>query len=287
MPVAVSSKVLVSYVPKPAAESPDRNSLLRGAQKLGPLVPMRMRGVGFWGAGIGVGLFALTNAHASLVKTEGSPPVVMPNTLLVEAGERVGTGHDTDVKEKAARPVANVKRSPRTCSAAAVKIPHQGTRIVTARHCADHRALEVLDEDHHVTPIQQVDAAGEIDLSVLEIGGKVPWPGLEMGSSASVPIGERLCAWRLRRGPSGITHERICAKVARRDERAGADPLLVMNHPYPAGTSGSALVDREGRVVGIVVASTGLTGLAEPIEGVLKLPPPPRLASATENADGK
>jgi S1-C subfamily serine protease len=232
-------------------------------------------------------LFALSNAHASLVKTEGSPPLLMPNTLLVEAGERIGASPESEVKGTAARPVANVKRSSRTCSAAAVKIPHQGTRIVTARHCADHRALEVLDEEHHVTPVQQVDAAGEVDLSVLEVAGKVPWPGLEMGSSASVPIGERLCAWRMRRGVSGITRERICAKVTRREERSGADPLFVMNHPYPAGTSGSALVDRDGRVVGIVVASTGLTGLAEPIEGVLKLPPPPTLAAAAATPDGK
>jgi hypothetical protein len=235
---------------------------------------------------MGVGLFALTNAHASLVKTEGSPPLVMPNTLLVEAGERVGAAPEAGAAGKAARTVANVKHSPRTCSAVAVKIPHQGTRIVTARHCADHRTLEVLDEEHQVTPVQEVDAAGEVDLSVLEISGNVPWAGLEMGSSASVPIGERLCAWRMRRGLSGITRERICARVVRRDERAGADPLLVMSHPYPAGTSGSALVDREGRVVGIVVASTGLTGLAEPIEGVLKLPPPPRLAAAT-GGEGK
>jgi hypothetical protein len=46
-----------------------------------------------------------------------------------------------------------------------------------------------------------------------------------------------------------------------------------MSHPYPAGTSGSALVDRRGRVVGIVVASTGYAGLAEPIEGVLRIAP--------------
>jgi hypothetical protein len=246
---------------------------------------MRFGGWGTWGVGIGVALFAMTNAHASLVKSEGSPPVMMPNTLLVEAGERVGPVTDGGEKGKAAHPVANVKQSPSTCSAVAVKVPHQGTRIVTARHCADHRMLEVLDEEHHVTPIQQVDAAGEVDLSVLEVAGKLPWPGLEMGSSAAVPIGERLCAWRMRRGVSGIERERICAKVARRDERAGADPLLVMNHPYPAGTSGSALVDREGRVVGIVVASTGLSGLAEPIEGVLKLPPPPKLAAATEGGN--
>ena len=167
---------------------------------MGPLGPgraMRVGGVGRWGAGVCAGLFALTNAHASLVKTEGSPPLVMPNTLLVEAGERVGPGPETGSKGKAARPVANVKRSPQTCSAVAVKIPHQRTRIVTAQHCADHRALEVLDEEHHVTPIQQVDATGEVDLSVLEVSGKVPWPGLEMGASAAVPIGERLCAWRL------------------------------------------------------------------------------------------
>jgi S1-C subfamily serine protease len=249
---------------------------------------MRFRVLGTWGLGIGAVLCAMTNAHASLVKSEGSPPVIMPNTLLVEAGERVGPGTDAPEKGekgKTARPVANFKQSPSTCSAVAVKVPHQGTRIVTARHCADHRMVEVLDEDHHVSPIQQVDAAGEVDLSVLEVAGKLPWPGLEMGSSAAVTIGDRLCAWRMRRGPSGIEHERICAKVARRDERAGADPLLVMNHPYPAGTSGSALVDREGRVVGIVVASTGLSGIAEPIEGVLKLPPPPKVAATETNQE--
>jgi hypothetical protein len=162
-----------------------------------------------------------------------------------------------------------------------VRVPHQGTRIVTARHCADHRSLEVLDDDHLVTPIYQVDATGEVDLSVLELGKKVPWPGLEMRPAASVSAGERLCAWRMRRSLSGIFRERICGRLVRREARPGASPLLVMNHPYPAGTSGSALVDREGRVVGIVVASTGLTGLAEPIEGVLMLPLAPRLAAET------
>jgi hypothetical protein len=233
-----------------------------------------------------LGVFALSSAHASLVKTGGSPPLDMPNTLLVEAGERVGPGSGAPEQGTTARPVANIKQSPRTCSAVAVKIPYQGTRIVTARHCADHRSLEVLDEEHHVSPVQQVDAQGEVDLSVLEIGGKVPWPGLDMRAASSVAVGERLCAWRMRRGLSGIVRERICAKVVRRDERPGAEPLIVMSHPYPAGTSGSGLVDREGRVVGIVVASTGLAGLAEPIEGVLKLPPPPRLAAATTGGNG-
>jgi trypsin-like peptidase len=240
-----------------------------------------MRGVGRWSAGIFAGFFALADARASLVKPDGSPPLVMPNTLMVEAGERLVPGPAKTTPAKVARTVENPKHSPRTCSAVAVRIPNQGTRIVTARHCADHRSLEVLDEEHHVTPIEQVDAGGDVDLSVLELGGQMPWPGLEMAPAASVPIGERLCAWRMRRALSGITRERICARLVRREDRPGADPLLVMSHPYPAGTSGSALVDREGRVVGIVVASNGITGLAEPIEGVLKLPLPLKLAAET------
>jgi hypothetical protein len=218
-------------------------------------------------------------AGASLVKPSGSPPLVMPNTLLVESDEPRSEKAEWLVSGTV-RPASHPKHSPRTCSAAAVRVPERGTRIVTARHCADHRNVEVLDETNHLTPIRQVDAAGEVDLSVLEIDGKLPWEGFEMASAATVPIGERLCAWHIWRGTSGLLRERICAQLVRRQERAGADPLLVLNHPYPAGTSGSALVDREGRVVGIVVASTGVTGLAEPIDGVLKLPPPPTLAAA-------
>jgi hypothetical protein len=227
-------------------------------------------------------VFALvdpTGAGASLIKPSGSPPLVMPNTLLVESDEPRTEKAEMAVSG-ATRPALHDKRSPRTCSAAAVKIPGHGTRIVTARHCADHRNVEVLDEAHHLTPTRQIDAAGEVDLAVLEVEGKLPWEGFEMASAASVPLGERLCAWHLRRGPSAIVRERICAQLIRRQERVGADPLLVLNHPYPAGTSGSALVDRDGRVVGIVVASTGVSGLAEPIDGVLKLPPPPTLAAA-------
>jgi hypothetical protein len=224
-------------------------------------------------------LIAATGAGASLIKPNGSPPLVMPNTLLVESDEPRSEKAEM-VVSGTMRSALNDKHSPRTCSAAAVRVPDRGTRIVTARHCADHRNVEVLDEQHHLKPIRQVDAAGEVDLSVLEVDGKLPWEGFEMASAASVPLGERLCAWHMWRGPSGLLRERICARLIRRQERVGADPLLVLNHPYPAGTSGSALVDREGRVVGIVVASTGVSGLAEPIDGVLKLPPPPTLAAA-------
>jgi hypothetical protein len=229
---------------------------------------MNGRLLGALGAGILAGSLGLGEAHSSL-KDDGSLPLVMPNTLLVEAGERVGPAPEQGTQPKVVQAVADLKRSPRSCSAAAVQITGRGTRIVTARHCADHRALDVLDDDHQVTPVGEIDAVGDVDLAVLDVKGTLPWSGLEMRSSASVADGERLCAWRMHRGIAGLQHERICARVLRREARPGAKPLMVMSHPYPAGTSGSALVDAKGRVVGIVVASTGLTGLAEPIEGVL------------------
>src|SRR5256885_239687 len=99
-----------------------------------------------WGFGLLVGIFALADAHASSPKKGGSPPLIMPNTLLVEAGERLATSPPVSTAPKMARMVANVKHTPRTCSAVAVLVPHRGTRVVTARHCADHRELQVLDE---------------------------------------------------------------------------------------------------------------------------------------------
>lgn len=214
------------------------------------------------------------SVEASLRKRDGSPPLVLPGTLLVEAGERLGGPLPASSPLPTARTVADSKASPRSCAAAVVVVPGVGKRIVTAGHCADHRSLEVLDEQHEATPMKQIDARAGVDLAVLQMDGPIAWPGLVMRSASSVPIGERLCAWHMRRVDAGIARERICGRVVRREPRAIGAPLLVMNHPYPAGTSGSALVDHAGRVVGIVVASTGLTGLAEPIDELLRLPPP-------------
>ena len=132
--------------------------------------------------------------------------------------------------------------------------------------------LEVRDEEHRVQAVSREDGGGEVDLSVLEMRGEPhPWQGLEMRAASSVPVGERLCTWRMQRGATGVLRERICARLESRETRSSGEPRLVLSHPYPAGTSGSPLLDGEDRVVGIVVASTGLTGLAEPIEGIVQV----------------
>src|SRR4051794_9580566 len=87
-------------------------------------------------------------AFASLVKSDGSLPLVMPNTLAIE------TEGDADSSSVPA------KASAGSCAAAAIRLPHAGTRIVTARHCAKQHMLEVFDEQHHMVPLGAEDAAG-------------------------------------------------------------------------------------------------------------------------------
>jgi hypothetical protein len=201
---------------------------------------------------------ALPGAQAALVKPYGSPPLVMPNTLALEhagaAAAALGTSRSYDA----------------TCAAAAVRLPRVGTRLVTARHCANG-SIEVFDERHRVAPIGRTDAAGEIDLALLEVSGRLPWSGLEVRSASTLAPGERLCAWRMRRTELAFSRERICGRLLRTLERPQGPPLLLMSHPYPPGTSGSALVDRDGRIVGIVTASTGEAGIAEPIDSAVAL----------------
>jgi hypothetical protein len=139
---------------------------------------------------------------------------------------------------------------------------------VTAKHCAAE-VLEVFDERHHVVPVGRVLMGHNVDLALLEVHGALPWHGLEPRQSSTLSIGERLCAWRFERGLGGVARERICGHIVRLTPRAGAPPLIELNHPYPPGTSGSALVDRDGRIAGVVVATNTDVGLAEPIDTVL------------------
>ena len=199
-------------------------------------------------------------ALGSLVKPNGSPPLDMPNTLALETRPAAALSQRSETSSK---PIASGR-----CAASAVHLAHSGVRIVTARHCATD-VLAVFDETHHVVPVGQSLVGENIDLALLDVQGPLPWSGLEPRRSSTLQLGERLCAWRFERGIGGVERQRICGKLVRRVERAGAAPLIELSHPYPPGTSGSALVDRDGRIAGVVVASTADSGIAEPIDAIL------------------
>jgi hypothetical protein len=230
----------------------------------------------------GLAVAGVNGETASVFKSDRTLPLVSANTLLLEAQEPVPNAGPANERADGSRPggaephpVVLAKRHAKTCSAAAVRIPRRGVRIVTAWHCAEE-ALELFDGQTWLLPLATAKARDGIDLAVLDFGSGPGWPGLVMRSSSTVPLGERLCAWRVSRGPWGLRRERICARDVARKARAVGSPWLVMSHPYPPGTSGSPLVDVDGRAVGVVVASDGLVGFAEPIEGVLSIPAAPR-----------
>jgi hypothetical protein len=217
---------------------------------------------------------------------------VEENTLLLEAGEQVGAPAPAGAVARQApfesdepHPLLRAKQRTRTCSAFAVKIPRRGVRIVTALHCAEHHAIELFDGQRRLMSRARFKSIAGLDLALLDVGRELPWEGLAMRPAANVPLGERLCAWRMLREPRGLRREKICARVIARKPRAAFEPWLVMSHPYPQGTSGSPLVDAEGRVVGVVVASDGLAGFAEPIEGLSSLASAPWRDATAVGAD--
>ncbi len=231
-----------------------------------PLVPSEIggRALSIWTTLVLVAAAGIsTQAHGSLVKPNGSPPLEMPNTLGIETRPP-----KTPARPGNALNTASTSATTGRCAASAVRLARSGVRIVTAKHCAAE-VLEVFDERHRVVPVGRSFVGNDVDLALLDVRGTLPWRGLEPRKCATLQVGERLCAWRFERAASGVSRERICGRVVRLSPRAGAPPLIELNHPYPPGTSGSALVDRDGRIAGVVVASNTDVGVAEPIDTVL------------------
>jgi hypothetical protein len=224
-----------------------------------------------WGA---VWPHALADVGAPF-KADPTPAAVVANTLLVEAeqdvepaAERRDNGGD-DRSAEFDSPVLAAKFRPKTCAAAAVRIPRRGVRVITASHCAGD-GLALFDGDRWLSPRATKRSTDGSDLAVLEFAATA-WSGLPLRLSSSLAIGERLCAWHMSRGATGVRRESICGRLIERRDRPSGYAWLVIGHPYPSGTSGSPLVDADGRVVGVVVASDGMAGFAEPIEAVFAI----------------
>lgn len=173
------------------------------------------------------------------------------------------------------------------CTASVIDLPGTGPRIVTARHCDGHDP-SIFTERRTIVPTQRREIPNGPDVAVLETAGPLP-EGLRVLStraSSSLREGEELCAFRTTKTLEGLTHERVCGKFAGTTFRLdGGRPRLVVNRPFEHGTSGSPLLDAQGRAVGIVVSTTASEGFAEPIEEAgraakavafsTKLSPPP------------
>lgn len=160
-----------------------------------------------------------------------------------------------------------------SCTAAVVDFGEGGAVVITAKHCLGGE-ITVFDEAHSLEVSGQNEAKGEIDLALLETERPLPFTSLRPRPTKTLEEGERLCAQRVERGFGKLGRQTVCGRFGGFVERGDAPPLLRVRTPFPRGASGSPLVDHAGRVVGIVVASEGESGLAEPIEAAASLTRP-------------
>lgn len=99
-------------------------------------------------------------------------------------------------------------------------------------------------------------------------------PALSSGSSVNLAQGDPVYAVTNANGLAWSATEGILSAVRAADEVPGAGSgfrLLQFSAPVAPGSSGGALVDRSGALVGIVTSGSGTAAFAVPIENVVGL----------------
>ena len=100
-------------------------------------------------------------------------------------------------------------------------------------------------------------------------------PALAVGSTAKLAQGDPVYAVTNASGLTWSATEGILSAIRPADEVPGAGSgfrLLQFTAPVAPGSSGGALVDRNGALIGIITSGKGTAAFAVPIESVLGLP---------------
>jgi Trypsin-like peptidase domain len=112
------------------------------------------------------------------------------------------------------------------------------------------------------------------DVAALKISAGA-LPALTPGSTSTVVSGDPVYAVTNSNGLTFTATEGIVSSVRPADEVPGAGSgfrLLQFTAPVAPGSSGGALVDRAGALIGIITGSKGTAAFAVPIDNVLGLP---------------
>jgi hypothetical protein len=112
------------------------------------------------------------------------------------------------------------------------------------------------------------------DVAALKISAGA-LPVLVLGNTADLTQGDRVYAVTNASGLTWSATEGIFSATRPADEVPGAGSgfrLLQFSAPVAPGSSGGALVDRSGALIGIITGAKGSAGFAVPIENVLGLP---------------
>ncbi len=148
--------------------------------------------------------------------------------------------------------------------------------ILTALH-AVKGAVEVqvrLANGDVFDRVQLLDADERRDIAALKISaGELPT--LSTGSTTTIAQGDPIYAVTNADGLSWSATEGILSAIRPAEEVSGAGSgfrLLQFTAPVESGSSGGALLDRSGAVIGIITGGKGSAAFAVPIENVLGLP---------------
>lgn len=111
------------------------------------------------------------------------------------------------------------------------------------------------------------------DIAALKISARA-LSCLPIGSTANLAPGEAVYSVTNGAGLAWSATEGILSSVRAADEMPGIESgfrLLQFNAPIAQGSSGGALVDHAGNLIGIITTGHGASGFAVPIEGVVGL----------------
>jgi len=145
-------------------------------------------------------------------------------------------------------------------------IDKRGYIITTGAVIANAREIVVFLPDEREFPCEIVGSDPATDIALLKIAGTVPadLPVVEMADSAAINAGEMVIAIRnpTRRYPS-IT---MGVVSARGDELIGTERYIVTDVALSPGNEGGALLDVQGRLIGITTVIWSPSG-ESPLEG--------------------
>lgn len=224
------------------------------------------------GAVFTVGLMAATGNVRRIHKVPVVERVALPVRSLSTAPGSASSGF-TDIRDRLQPTVVQVEvevnGAERTVRGAGVMFRSDG-HVLTNHHVVDGatRIVVVMGDDRRADATL-VGADAWSDIAVVKVDDGLTVPVAPMGSAAGLAVGQDVMVIGGAAGPDGRPEATLAevAALGRQLDRDGAPALLDMiqtNAPVAAASSGGALVDGTGAVVGI---TTALVPTGEPAAG--------------------
>lgn len=153
--------------------------------------------------------------------------------------------------------------------------------VLTNAHVVDRaNAVQLVLQGGREVRARVLGTDPDTDTSVLKIDAEGPFPVAVMGTAADLEVGEPVIAIGYTTGVSGdpsITVGVVSAlhRSVRTEGGGALFDMVQTDRPVPAASSGGALLDADGSVVGIAnahpIGDAGAFGFATPVDAVVSV----------------